>query len=324
MRITLVQVEAFYWAARLGGFHAAARHLHLTQPAISARIRELESILEVPLFERAKQRVSLTAAGHNALRHAEKMLSNSRQLERFGKDQKLAGLLRLGADECSALVGLSDLIAQLKDRYPSVTLELTVDVGSVLNQKLNAKELDIALLTNPISGPDVTDEFIGWMRFHWVASPSLNIPEGEFLPEHAGMHHIVTHSPPSTLHAVVKKWLSDGEVELEGFSSCNSLTLMSKLVAAGHAIGILPTPIIRDLLAMGQLRALSPNPPIPPARFYISYLTEATGGRVEPIIQLMRSTLLASNFLAISHEESAGSAAYSGFPTAFTFPGLRL
>ena len=62
MRITLMQIEAFYWTARLGGVHAASRHLHLTQPAVSARIKEMESLLSVKLFDRSKQRMSLTAS----------------------------------------------------------------------------------------------------------------------------------------------------------------------------------------------------------------------------------------------------------------------
>jgi DNA-binding transcriptional LysR family regulator len=44
MRISLQQIETFYWVARLGGFHAAARHQHLTQPTISARIQDSKSI----------------------------------------------------------------------------------------------------------------------------------------------------------------------------------------------------------------------------------------------------------------------------------------
>jgi len=52
MRFTLHQLEAFVWTARLGTVHAAARHLHLTQPAISHRIRDLEEELGTQLFDR--------------------------------------------------------------------------------------------------------------------------------------------------------------------------------------------------------------------------------------------------------------------------------
>ena len=59
--MTLRQLEAFYWIARLGSFHAAARHLHVAQPSVSARVRELERHLGVPLFERSGRGLRPTA-----------------------------------------------------------------------------------------------------------------------------------------------------------------------------------------------------------------------------------------------------------------------
>ena len=80
MRITLRQIEAFYWTARLGSIHGAANHLNFSQPAISSRIKELESALNLELFLRKNQRVQLTAAGRNALAHAERVLNAGREL----------------------------------------------------------------------------------------------------------------------------------------------------------------------------------------------------------------------------------------------------
>lgn len=182
MRITLMQIEAFYWTARLGGVHAASRHLHLTQPAISSRIREMESLLDVKLFDRSKQRMTLTADGHIALRHAELVLNNSAKLEQFAAKQKQGRRLRLGADECSAMVGLTAVIADIKANFPEVTLEITIDVGAELNRKMNDRELDLALLTNPATNENITDLFVGWMTFHWVASPQSQIMQTPFTP----------------------------------------------------------------------------------------------------------------------------------------------
>ena len=52
MNVTLSQLRAFERIVRLGSFHAAARDLHLTQPSVSQRIRELEVVLQTPLFVR--------------------------------------------------------------------------------------------------------------------------------------------------------------------------------------------------------------------------------------------------------------------------------
>jgi len=60
MNVTLSQLRAFERIVRLGSFHAAARDLHLSQPSVSQRIRELEGVLQTPLFVRRGPRVSLT------------------------------------------------------------------------------------------------------------------------------------------------------------------------------------------------------------------------------------------------------------------------
>src|ERR1700754_1387034 len=108
MRISLQQSETFYWVARLGGFHAAARHQHLTQPTISARIQEFEEHLGVQLFTRSRTRSELTLA---------------EKLEQIAKrTAPMYGLLRLGAIESIAHAGLADLLTQLKTRYPHMKI----------------------------------------------------------------------------------------------------------------------------------------------------------------------------------------------------------
>lgn len=307
MRITLSQLEAFYWAAHLGSIHAAARHLHLSQPAVSARIRELEATLEADLFERSRQRVLLTETGTAALRYAEQALHSSRQLEHFRKHRGRTGKLRLGADECSATVGLTAVITQMKEHFPSLELEITVDVGSVLNRKLNAKELDLAFLTNPSTAPDITDQFIGWMPFSWVASPAVPVQANPFRPRDALGMKIGTHSAPSTLHAVVEGWLGAGGVEVPSMNTSNSLALIARLVAAGHAIAILPLPLLQDMLAAGVVRTLPCDPPIEPAGFYLSYATSISDSGLDVIVDVARDTLLRLNFLTLHRPGDPGA-----------------
>ena len=98
MRATLNQLEAFYWIARLGGFHAAAARLNLTQPTISLRIRGLEEALGLKLFERAGRLARLTAEGRQLLPQAERIVGLLEELHlKTALDDPLRGRLRLGA-----------------------------------------------------------------------------------------------------------------------------------------------------------------------------------------------------------------------------------
>src|SRR5579864_6427334 len=147
MRVSIQQIETFYWTARLGGFHAAARHQHLTQPTISARIHELETQLGAQLFERGRGRSGLTLVGQDALAQAEKILKLADEFGRVAEQRDpMRGLLRLGANESTALAGLASLLTQLKAAYPALRIEITVDLGVALSRKLVARELDIAIL----------------------------------------------------------------------------------------------------------------------------------------------------------------------------------
>ncbi len=153
MRISLQQIETFYWTARLGGFHAAARHQHLTQPTISARIQELESQLGAQLFERGRGGSGLTLAGQDALSQAEKILNLADEFARIGERRDpMRGLLRLGANESTAMAGLTELLTQLKATYSGLRIEITVDLGAQLSRRMIARELDLAILKRIVYG----------------------------------------------------------------------------------------------------------------------------------------------------------------------------
>jgi DNA-binding transcriptional LysR family regulator len=309
MRITLRQVEAFYWTGTLGSVHAAAEHLNFSQPAVSARIKELESALNVALFTRQSQRVKLTEEGRNALAYAERVLSAGQEFERLGRaGPALEGVLRLGSDESTAMVALSEILTELKRGHPRLLVELTIDVGAVLKEKLRKREIDIALHTSASAVLHVIDEQLGWVDFQWVAARELDVPEGPFIPAVAAKLPIITNPPPSTLNAAVRQWLRSGGLEFEAVNSCNSLSLMLRLVRAGHAIAVLPTPVLREQIAAGEVRCLPAQPRIPPIAYYASYLKEDTGRDASVVVEIAKTVLTAERFFtrAPSGAQAAG------------------
>jgi DNA-binding transcriptional LysR family regulator len=308
LRITLRQIEAFYWSARLGSIHAAADHLNFSQPAVSTRIKELESALNVELFTRKNQRVQLTADGRNAVAYAERVLSAAQDFGRLGRaGEPLEGVLRLGSDESTAMVALSEILSQLKRRHPKLVVELTIDVGAALREKLRRREIDMALHTNAEAAPHVIDEQLGWVDFQWVAARDLDVPEGDFVPAVASKLPIVTNSPPSTLNSAVQKWLRSGGFEFDGVNLCNSLSLMLRLVRDGHAIAVLPVAILREQLATGELRCLPAIPPIPPAAYYASTVKSDAGRGTAIVVEIAKSVLAAERFFTRTADASAAA-----------------
>lgn len=313
MRITLRQIEAFYWTAKLGSIHAAANHLNFSQPALSSRVKELESAMDMGLFSRKNQRVQLTPAGRNALAHAERVLNAARDFERLGGAvPPLEGVLRLGSDESTAMLALTEVLSLLKLRHPKLIVELSIDVGAVLTEKLRKRELDMALHTNLGAASHVVDELLGWEEFQWVASRAMEIPEGDFVPSMASALPIVTNLPPSTLNSFVRKWLQSDGYDFGGVNTCNSLQLMLQLVRAGHAVAVLPVPIVREHLVSGELRTLPARPPLPPAPYYASYLKDARGQSVAAVVEIARSVLEKERFFIRMAEPSPAAGTAEG------------
>jgi DNA-binding transcriptional LysR family regulator len=298
MRATFIQLETFYWVARLGSFHAAARHLRLTQPTISARIRELEAGLDVTLFDRVHQRAEITAAGRDVLATARQMLRLANDLERtVQQHDPMRGLLRLGAVESVALMALPELLSRLTASFPELRVELTVDVGTLLSRKLNARQLDLAIVTDPEPDDRVVAKKMGSIELGWIASPRLSLPKRELVPADLAPLQIITNPEPSTLHTVIVEWFGRAGLAPEHLSACNSHTLMAQLVYAGHAIAVLPFRTMRSEIRSGRLKVLTTRPRIVPRPLFACQARDGASPGTDTIIRIASEVLRQSGLM---------------------------
>ncbi len=290
MRASLAQLEAFYWITRLGSFHAAARHLHITQPTVSARIAELENILGARLFLRNRQRAEPTARGRGMIDPVDRMLKLSDDIaQHSGSNKTLRGLLRLGAVESVALLALPQLLPRFIASYPDLKVELTLDVGSALSRKLNASELDVAILTDPLVNDSITVESVGRILLGWMASSQLKLPNREIRPRDLRSLPILTMPNPSTIFIAMSHWFSSADVEPEHVSSCNSLALMARLIVQGQGVAVLPTALMRSEIDSGLIRLLPTRPAMVPGTMAVAY--SGPSHRYRPLIRMIIKAL---------------------------------
>ncbi len=291
MRASLAQLEAFYWIARLGSFHAAARHLHLTQPTVSSRIAELEKLLDARLFTRDRQRAQLTPRGRSMLDPVDRMLRLSDDISQQGAGNRtLRGLLRLGAVESVALLALTRLMPKLTADYPELKVALTLDVGSELSRKLNAGELDVAILTDPQVNDHVTVEPVGRITLDWMAGSQIKLPKREIRPRDLQRQPIYTMPNPSTIYLSMAHWFGAADVEPEHVNSCNSLALLARLVVEGQGVAVLPTELMRSHIDSGAVRVLATRPEVKDGTMAVAYV-----GPVHRYRMLVRMIIKALN-----------------------------
>lgn len=145
---SLRQLRGFQAVARHASFSRAAEALALTQPALSAAIRDLEQLLDAPLFTRSTHHVALTPAGHALLPQVQWLL-NSYQHGVADLHRLLAGQgerLRIGALP-SAMHLLAPPLADWHQRHPGVALSVHDPLNDDLLAALHSGEIDIALGT---------------------------------------------------------------------------------------------------------------------------------------------------------------------------------
>jgi len=259
--MNLKQIEAFVHAARSGGVSAAARKLNTTQPAISMRVKELERSLNAQLLDRSRRRIRLTPRGREFLEYAEHILAMTEEARsRFGATQSVSGRIRLGVTETVALTWLPDLVSRINTEFPEVVVELDVDLTAGVWSKLNAGDLEIALMPGPAQGPGLVAASLGYIRYDWMASTRLDIPDGELQPQDLARWPIITLAQESNLHDVIDVWFHRHNLRPRRIDVCNSL-----------GISLLPPSVLRDERDRGELRLLETAPRLDDLEFQAVY-----------------------------------------------------
>lgn len=280
MRLTLAQIETFYWIARLGSFHAAARQLHVTQPSVSGRIREMERDLGCSLFDRSGARARLTEAGKSIQRQAEQMLSLAREIHSETSAGKLRGLLRLGVVETVAHIALPGLIRKLKSAKPGLRIELAVDVGAVLLRQLDERQLDVAITTDAVASEGITVHPLGHVDLTWVGPAAHPLVGKVLTPQDLAGEALFTQPEMSTIGRSIRQWFDAGQCSPKSLSTCNSLSVTSELVAAGLGFAVMTPASIRDDVA-GRIVRFDADPPIPSRILSLAALDETWSADLE-------------------------------------------
>jgi DNA-binding transcriptional LysR family regulator len=267
-------LETLMWVVRLGGIGAAARHLHMTQPAITRRIQELEKELGAQVLRREGRNVVLTALGHTCLASAERILSEVAAMRIAASGKAVAGTIRVGVGEIVALTWFYRLHARIEDRYPNVRLEIDVDLSSRLVTKLRRHQVDIALLPGSVALPGVMKTDLGGCTLDWMSSPRLLHNKGprNLTPADLANLPIITLPQDANAHDVMIKWFEQAGVKPPRVHCCNSISVVASLVRKGVGVSLLPSDLFQDDLLSGALVVLPATPSIPKVGYAAVYL----------------------------------------------------
>lgn len=269
--MNIQQLETFCWIARLGTFSAAAERLYTSQASVSSRIRELETELDVVLFDRIGRQVQLTLKGRELLVYAEKVVIDASQLRlAAGKPEITSGVVKIGLGEAIAARSLLAMISELKLRYPGLGVEFDIDLNASLLLKLGRGAIDVAIVGGPLHDGDIKAVPIGAMKVVWVGAPSLLKGLDVAGPGEIAALPIISLSRDARLFAQMQGWFAEAAVVPASISFCNSMSTMLHVARGGVCVCMMPQQLIADDVASGALRALKSDPPVPSITFFVA------------------------------------------------------
>jgi DNA-binding transcriptional LysR family regulator len=262
MSISFRQLKAFVAVARLGNLGAAADQLCLTRGAVSQALKELETQLGTPLFDRAHPHLLLNSEGALLLPLADEMLTRLDDIGAlFQQSGDTAGkaVLRIGASQTIGNYLLPGLLAGLG---PQWQLSVFIANSQQLAARLLAFELDLALIEGEVTHPQLHSEAWQQDQMLLVASPAHPLAQhvaatGAVLspPDIEGQYWVL-REPASGSREQFDKYLRPQLTDPGTVLELNTLEAVLNTVQQGLGLTLVSELAMRDRLQSGALQVL--------------------------------------------------------------------
>ncbi|MCX7381445.1 MAG: LysR substrate-binding domain-containing protein [Alphaproteobacteria bacterium] len=238
MPINHAQLRAFHAVAAEGGFTRAAAALHVTQPTLSAQVKELEATYGIRLFERVGRGVEVSELGRALFAITSRLASLESEAEQLLASARglLRGNLRVMADAPHHII---PLLKPFAARYPAIRFSLTFGNTSEAIAAIHNRSCDVAVL--PDLAPDPRIHQVPLRRDRLVLSVARAHPwarrKSVGLAELAG-ERMVLREPGSTTRALLEAALSAAGISLGETLDIGSREAVREAVAAELGAGV--------------------------------------------------------------------------------------
>ncbi|MFI5011780.1 MAG: LysR family transcriptional regulator [Hyphomicrobiales bacterium] len=258
------QLRTFADVIALGSFSAAAERLHLTQPAVSQQVRQLERRLSLKLVERLGRRARPTPAGVELLGHIERIdASVAAALDAMARHATGAlGRVRIGTGATACIHLLPPMLRDLRKRLPSLDIAVTTGNTAQILKLLEDNAVDVGLVTMPARGRALSitalldDEFVA------IASPDAVELPARVTPAALATRPVVLYEPGAHTRRIVDQWCARAGIALKPIMELGSVEAIKELVGAGLGYGVLPRMAVSNAQNRGKLVVRSLTPPL--------------------------------------------------------------
>lgn len=252
--MTIRHMRIFIQVYQTQNVTKAAETLHMTQPAVTRAIQDIERYYDVRLFERIHHRLSVTEAGKELYQHALHIVDSFDELEKGLYNWDSAGVLRVGASITIGNKLLPQFIVKFKELYPHSRVEAMILNGGTLQTAILENKLDVALIENAVSHPNLCTAAFSSDQMLLIT------PQGHPLLQ----KETVTLSDLKQYDLLMREEGSAGRSFLESVFASNGLSLHPTTVSVstraiinavryGLGISILPQQLVAEDIAAGHV-----------------------------------------------------------------------
>lgn len=255
MHLTLRQLQCFSAVAKNLSYTRAAEELHLTQPAVSMQIRQLEQQAGLALTEQFGKKVHLTEAGTEVYRYARSILQQVDEMDDVLDKLKgfAGGRLKIAAIS-SANYFAPRLLGTFQQRFPEVSVSMDVTNQKAVLRQVIDNEVDMAIMGQPPKDSHV--EAIAFMEnpLVIVAPPEHRLAKRKRIAQKELEEEVfLVREPGSGTRGAMERFFREQKLKLTTGMGMGSLTSIKQGVQAELGLGLLPRGAVRLELQLGHL-----------------------------------------------------------------------
>ena len=304
LKLTLRQLDILEAVARCGNFSRASAELHLSQPAVSMQIKQLEDSLGLPLFEHLGRRIHLTAAGQETLQASRAI---SRQLSNL--ETALADLRGLQGGTLTVSVAstatyfTARLMALFRQVHPDVKISLNVVNRETILQHFAENSIDLALMGQPPEGSDLEAQSFMENPLVIIAAPTHPLAEMHDIPlARLAEETFIGREQGSGTRSAVEKLFEAKGLTFKAAMEMNKNEAIKQAVESGLGLGVVSLHTVQAELATHSLCVLDVQG-FPLLRRW--YLVQREGKRLSPAARAFTQFVL-SEAARIGSTDKAG------------------
>ena len=260
------RLQVFYTVARLLSFTKAADSLHMTQPAVTFQIRQLEEYFNTRLFDRTHNKISLTEAGQEVFAYAERIIGLYNEMD--NQVRKLTGdvigVLVIGASTTIAEYRIPTLLGDFQQKYPDVKLRLKVSNTVGIVHMVENNEIDVGVVEAPVNNKNLVVKVCWCDQLMLICPPDHELADAKIIEaEQVQPYPFIAREEGSGTREVISKYFEQRGLnfgDLKTTMEFGSPESVKSAVEAGLGVSIISETTLAKELKLGTLRAISLEP----------------------------------------------------------------